>query len=1024
MNRPLQTEHTRGSRKRAARFFFCLSMLILVLAIPAHALRGPELSDAQKQMLKKSFARIQAEEKGPYTPNYCVCTDGKKSPVMKANGSISNSCGQTRFCAAFRAPRGRALAEQGLYLGNIFSSDLFEWDSIADHHDLVRGYILEKFFVDTHPEHQLAQLRAYGGLMGAEYEARDMPRFFERFLAAPNFNDFRDYLLAYELQKRYFVRNDQGAIQKIRSLASSIQSADSQFKPLRDATHNRLSAALVPKLTAYRDRLPDSQSKERQQIIELTQEIDKLTALNQSALQPELNAIEDKTLAKRLAALLPAMDSGPVSTIDALGELMMDSRRSIAAKKVKPSDARQLIDLNVTAAAVIQSRGGRLLDAGGPKTVEQALVLLKALTNASYGVGLLSERERQAVAGDTDRLLGQATWSRPIFLDRLKKFERVVEWAHNSALAAFAEVWAPWTYLLPDVARIGDDIVRGSPLLLLGGVVRELNDYATGQARIQHQLFGTEYDSQVRALNPGLAIGTLRVAPKEGDYLRDEVVALKETPSELNPAAGIMTQGEGNVVSHVQLLARALGIPNAVVGPGPFEQFAAHNGKKVFFIATPRGKVYLKEVAAMTDEDKAIYTEFNRNAERSDDGTLGGSGHKLHVDPKRLDIKARLPIDLAAMRRSDSGIRSGPKAAFLGELKHLFPEHVARGIVVPFGAYYDHVLHATVALPKNLQESGIAQPGEGLLNFENRIYKQFFEAMVPGGAGEKALTEWIRPRLEIIRYTIENKPLSSELKAGIRDGLDRNGLLRPDDKSRTVGCFVRSDTNVEDQDNFNGAGLNLTLFNMDSLDDVYRGLKEVWASPFTYRSFSWRQTLIDQPLWVFPSVVILESVPNEKSGVLVTADINSGDQNKMVIATSEGVGGAVDGTPAETLVWSADGIELQTVFKSPWRRLLKPDGGSKIVPATGKDHVLEPAELEALVAAATKIKNNLKPAIDPSGNSRPWDIEFGFADGKLWLFQVRPFIGNEELKNIPALAALDKTAEQTGGTISLSETIR
>lgn len=80
--------------------------------------------------------------------------------------------------------------------------------------------------------------------MGTEYEARDMPRFFERFLAAPNFNDFRDYLLAYELQKRYFVRNDQGAIQKIRSLASSIQSTDPPFKPLRNATHNRLSAAV------------------------------------------------------------------------------------------------------------------------------------------------------------------------------------------------------------------------------------------------------------------------------------------------------------------------------------------------------------------------------------------------------------------------------------------------------------------------------------------------------------------------------------------------------------------------------------------------------------------------------------------------------------------------------------------------------------------------------------------------------------------------------------------------------------
>ena len=60
--------------------------------------------------------------------------------------------------------------------------------------------------------------------------------------------------------------------------------------------------------------------------------------------------------------------------------------------------------------------------------------------------------------------------------------------------------------------------------------------------------------------------------------------------------------------------------------------------------------------------------------------------------------------------------------------------------------------------------------------------------------------------------------------------------------------------------------MNLTLFNRRALADVYAGLKEVWASPFAYRSFSWRQTLIDEPLWVLPSVVILESVPSEKSG--------------------------------------------------------------------------------------------------------------------------------------------------------------
>src|SRR5262249_22791531 len=161
---------------------------------------------------------------------------------------------------------------------------------------------------------------------------------------------------------------------------------------------------------------------------------------------------------------------------------------------------------------------------------------------------------------------------------------------------------------------------------------------------------------------------------------------------------------------------------------------------------------------------------------------------------------------------------------------------------------------------------------------------------IPAGKSERELSAWISPRLDVIQYSIEKAPLSEELKSGIRSELDRLGLLTGPEKRDTVGCFVRSDTNVEDLENLNGAGLNLTIFTLKSLDDIYNGLKEVWASPFGFRSFSWRQTIIDQPLWVLPSVVILESVPSQKSGVLVTGDPETGERTKMMVAISEGVG--------------------------------------------------------------------------------------------------------------------------------------
>jgi hypothetical protein len=274
-----------------------------------------------------------------------------------------------------------------------------------------------------------------------------------------------------------------------------------------------------------------------------------------------------------------------------------------------------------------------------------------------------------------------------------------------------------------------------------------------------------------------------------------------------------------------------------------------------------------------------------------------------------------------------------------------------------------------------------------------------------------------------VRESIVAAPLAEELRKSLHEEFTRQGLLQPGNPAQTVGLFVRSDTNVEDLDDFNGAGLNLTLFNLMSVEEVFAGIKRVWASPFTYRSFSWRQTLIDEPLWVLPSIVVLESVPSEKSGVLVTADIDHGDPGKMLVATSEGVGGAVDGSAAETLLWSPRGVELVTMFKSPWRRMLQPGGGSAIVASTRGELVLEPDEIEALIATAQALERQLDPSIDASGRARPWDIEYGFAGGRLWLFQVRPFVGNDSLKNVPALAAYESSRAAAGKTLALDEAI-
>ena len=985
----------------------------------AVALQSPELTADQTTALRREFSACQTKRKGPFSENFCVCRKtGQKRAVMDSAGRITSPCGNdAMFCAAFRAPWAEALGKEGVWIANIFSRDLWLWNDFPNHHDLVRGYILEKYFVDTNPGSKLAELRSYGGLSGSEYETVASTLFFERYLDEPGFNDGRHFPLAYELQRRYFVRDDLGQVEKVRNLAVRIQAAQPKFKPLRDAIHNRLSESLLPTIAAYRDAM--SPGAVKAQVEEVYRQVEKLTALDEGALRDQLVGLQAPSLRAELLALLPTADTAPVPAAIALGEFMLRSRRAVAERTgsrrteskptVSTADARRLIDLDVTAGAVLQGRGAALLESKNGLSVRHSLELLSALSDAAYGAGLLFSREQEEARRAISRLLASETLTRAELSAGLSQVGRVVEWAQINALMAYAEVWPRWTLLMPQVVGIGDDVLRSSPLLLFAQLFARLDDYASGSSGRRHQFFGKEIGGAVRVLNPGLAVGRLRINPEEGQYTRTDILALGETPAELQPAAGILTQGEGNILSHVQLLSRSLGIPNVVLGPSAFAAVRGYDGEMVFLAATPGGRVVLKNAAEVTTTENAVWAEFTGNDPKRRASSFGVSPTKLPIDTAKIDLSQTLPVRLDKIRRSDSGRICGPKGAFLGELTHLFPDKVARGLVVPFGAFREHYDRAKVIFPTGLSDGlAMANQGEPLRLFVERVFAKFFDEMIPAGRDAKELADWIAPRLEIIRTSIRETPLSPALKVAIREGLAGLGLLVPGSQTQTVGCFVRSDTNVEDLDSFNGAGLNLTIFNMGSLADIDEALQKVWASPFELRSFSWRQTLIDQPLWVLPSVVILESIPSDKSGVLVTCDMETGERDAMVIATSEGVGGAVDGTSAETLRWSPTGVDLLSLYKSPWRNDLLPHGGTRRVPSSGRDAVLSSEEVTELVAVGQEVARQLEPARDATGRERAWDIEFGFAGNKLWLFQSRPFLGNESVKNLPVLGLLDQ----------------
>ncbi len=207
-----------------------------------------------------------------------------------------------------------------------------------------------------------------------------------------------------------------------------------------------------------------------------------------------------------------------------------------------------------------------------------------------------------------------------------------------------------------------------------------------------------------------------------------------------------------------------------------------------------------------------------------------------------------------------------------------------------------------------------------------------------------------------------------------------------------VGLFVRSDTNMEDLPQFTGAGLNLTLPNVSGRDKQFAAISEVWASVYTRRAMAWRSQILSNPDDVYSSILLMQSVPSEKSGVMVTTDLTGGAvKDALTISVAWGVGGAVDNESAASYILTSDNTLLLSEAKAPYQRYLKAEGGVGWKPALSGP-VLTDNEVDELRKLAKEVIERYPPSLDANENSLPFDIEFAFAEGKLNLLQIRPLV--------------------------------
>ncbi len=899
------------------RRFLSLSLILtgLLPMLPV-TLKAGEISSANLEY-RAWVNEMRELERGPFSRIRWFCKDGTVLPPQ------SYACRDHGggYQHGEWSKKTLELRQQGYLVANVLAGlDARAWVDDPGFRSRLAQILIERFLIGADNGWIFGQALFYRGAIQEEDE-----RAAARTLLIEMSS--RDYWIgpgftALRTSARLLPHGTSSAsVQKVRQVSASLSDQDNGFKPLRAKIHGTPGAEDAASVRQYAAGL--ATEAQRGPYLELADEID---AIYQAApLETELdNRAEAYTAAPWLQEMLRASarslrNGGPgASRYITTSQLLADLREALPQIK-SPAVRLDILDLSLRVEVENFSEASVLRSELGSASRRQMAGYLKSAGVAAYGTGVINARLLEEMKETLDSLavneVGLDTYMR-----QLGYLGRAPGWGTQALRMHFSEDMDKLAQIEPLAQLFIQDQLRGSSLLFFSNVLNVLLRDANQLAGVKHHLFEEDIGVGFIALNPGLARGTLHVEPDLSaleNFSSDGIYLLPETVAELPPVAGILTGGEGNPLSHVQLLARNLGIPNVTVDNEVIDKLSKHDGEQVVMAVSKSGLV---EISPWSDRWKEVFVEADTTR-----------GVLITPDLEKLDLSVRTPLQLDDLRADDSGRTVGPKAAKLGELRARYPGHVSRGVAIPFGVFRQEVFE---------------QPypdGDGSVFEWMRESYAKLASIPPDGPKRAKKTEAFREELYNI---VVNTKLSPAFQESLRLALETT--FGTDDPP---GVFVRSDTNVEDLAGFTGAGLNLTLPNVVGYGNLLKAIPRVWASPFTARAFAWRQSLMTQPEHVYTSILLLESVASDKSGVLVTQDIDSGDRGIVSVAVNEGLGGAVDGQAAESLRIPLDGSAVQVLATAtaPWRRVPDPDGGLILLPGSGSDTVLQAAEIEQLI---------------------------------------------------------------------------
>ncbi|XP_072378304.1 rifampicin phosphotransferase-like [Diabrotica undecimpunctata] len=197
---------------------------------------------------------------------------------------------------------------------------------------------------------------------------------------------------------------------------------------------------------------------------------------------------------------------------------------------------------------------------------------------------------------------------------------------------------------------------------------------------------------------------------------------------------------------------------------------------------------------------------------------------------------------------------------------------------------------------------------------------------------------------------------------------------------------VRSSAIGEDSEELSSAGQNETFLGCHSYEQILEAIQACWASLYTYQSvhYRWQHGI---PVVTSMAVVVQKMVKADSAGVLFTCHPSTCNPSQMVITSNFGLGETVvsgDSDPDTYILNKRSNSIIQVESKELGTK-------NKILTLT-KEGLQETAAKEDIFSLSDEQAIRLGKVgwLLEKAFGNPRDIEWGFYNGQLFLFQSRP----------------------------------